>query len=39
MENREQACSRAQLIEAAWPERRFVDAKRSTSISVDCARR
>lgn len=27
MENREQACSRAQLIEAGWPERRFVDAK------------
>lgn len=27
MENREHACSRAQLIEACWPERRFVDAK------------
>ncbi|MDE4605501.1 winged-helix domain-containing protein [Sinorhizobium meliloti] len=27
MENREQACTRAQLIEAAWRERRFVDAK------------
>ncbi|WFP93010.1 winged helix-turn-helix domain-containing protein [Ensifer adhaerens] len=27
MENREQACSRVQLIEAGWPERRFVDAK------------
>ncbi|MBB4187300.1 two-component system phosphate regulon response regulator PhoB [Sinorhizobium terangae] len=27
MENRELACSRAQLIEAGWPERRFVDAK------------
>ncbi|AJD42412.1 phosphate regulon transcriptional regulatory PhoB protein [Rhizobium gallicum bv. gallicum R602sp] len=27
MENREQACSRAQLIEAGWPERRYVDAK------------
>ncbi|WP_201271872.1 response regulator transcription factor [Sinorhizobium meliloti] len=27
MENREQACSRAQLIEAAWRDRRFVDAK------------
>ena len=27
MENHEQACSRAQLIEAGWPERRFVDVK------------
>jgi two-component system phosphate regulon response regulator PhoB len=27
MENHEQACSRAQLIEAGWPERRFVDFK------------
>jgi two-component system, OmpR family, phosphate regulon response regulator PhoB len=27
MENREQTCSRAQLIEAGWPEQRFVDPK------------
>lgn len=27
MGNPEQTCSRAQLIEAGWPERRFVDAK------------
>ncbi|MCA1443780.1 winged helix-turn-helix domain-containing protein [Ensifer sp. IC4062] len=27
LDNRGQACSRAQLIEAAWPERRYVDAK------------
>ncbi|MCO6181043.1 response regulator transcription factor [Ciceribacter sp. RN22] len=27
IENRERACSRAQLIEAGWPERRFVDTK------------
>ncbi|WP_234835665.1 helix-turn-helix domain-containing protein [Sinorhizobium meliloti] len=27
IENREQAFSRAQLIDAAWPECRFVDAK------------